>query len=211
MAAEDFVEVGATIRSIREQRGYSQRSLARRSGLSANAISRIERGESSPTVSTLHQLAAALKVPIVDFFVTGQQLATILVRREHRPSTRGEGVLIESLGSGLPDQMLEPFLMTLMPGTVSGADPISHAGEEFVYCLDGQVEYLVDEQWHRLEVGDSLLFQSQQSHLCRNSGTEKAVVFIVILAVEEAVRVSPHEHLLIAQTNGRDVTSDNGS
>jgi transcriptional regulator with XRE-family HTH domain len=206
MTAEGLVDVGASIRSIREQRGYSQRSLARRSGLSANAISRIERGESSPTVTTLHQLAAALKVPIVDFFVTGQHLATILVRREHRPRTRGEGVLIEGLGSGLPGQMLEPFLMTLMPGIVGGADPISHAGEEFVYCLEGKVEYLVDEQWHRLEVGDSLLFQSQQLHLCRNSGTEKAVVFMVILAAEESVRVSPHEHLLIAQTNNGGVT-----
>jgi transcriptional regulator with XRE-family HTH domain len=186
------------MREIREQRGFSQRDLAARSGLSANAISRIERGENSPTVSSLHQLAAALRVPIVDFFETGEELATVLVRKNRRLRTRGEGVLIESLGSGLPGQMLEPFLMTLSPGVVCGEDPIAHAGEEFVHCVEGEVEYLVDADWHRLGAGDSLVFQSQQLHMCRNNSLETAILLLVILAAEEMVRLSPHPHLFIA-------------
>ncbi len=190
-------EIGERMREIREQRGYSQRDLAKRSGLSANAISRIERGENSPTVSSLHQLAAALRVPIVSFFETGEQLATMLVRRNRRLRTRGEGVLIESLGSGLPGQMLEPFLIKLSPGVVCGNGPISHSGEEFVYCVEGEVEYLVDKEWHRLEAGDSLIFQSQQPHLCRNNSLDPALVLLVILAAEGTVQLSPHQHLFL--------------
>jgi transcriptional regulator with XRE-family HTH domain len=197
MAEPGKSDVGGRIREIRERSGLSQRALAERSGLSPNAISRIERGESSPTVSSLHQLATALGVPIVDFFETGQRLTTVLVRKNQRLRTRGEGVLIESLGSGLPGQMLEPFLMTLAPGAVCGPDPISHAGEEFVYCVKGEVEYSVDEEWHRLEAGDSLLFQSEQLHMCRNTSLEAAIVLLVILAAEETVRLSPHQHLFI--------------
>jgi transcriptional regulator with XRE-family HTH domain len=202
MQNEQIENVGEWIRRIRVRKGLSQRALAQESGLSANAISRIERGESSPTVTSLHRIAAALDVPIVDFFETGAQLSRVLVRRTERLRTRGEGVLIESLGSGLPGQMLEPFLMTLENGSTCGEEPITHAGEEFVLCLEGKVEYLIEDEWHVLEVGDSLLFQSEQRHLCRNIGEEDAVVLLVILAAEDSVRLVQHEHLLIAGGKG---------
>ena len=188
-------DVGVNVREIREEKGYSLRVLAERSGLSLNAISRIERGESSPTVSSLQRLATALSVPITEFFERGKEYATILVRKNQRLRTRGEGVLFESLGSGLPGQMIEPFLMTLLPDAVGEEAPISHAGEEFVYCVEGEVEYLVNEEWHRLEAGDSLLFQSPQPHMCRNTSLNKAIVLLIILAAEEYVRLAQHQHL----------------
>ncbi len=202
MQTEQTENVGDWIRKIRLRRGLSQRALAQMSGLSANAISRIERGESSPTVTSLHRIAAALEVPIVDFFETGAELSKVLVKKGGRLRTRGEGVLIESLGSGLPGQMLEPFLMTLAPDSVCGEEPITHAGEEFVHCLEGKVEYLIEDEWHILTAGDSLLFQSEQRHLCRNSGGTDAVVLLVILAAEDTVRLAPHDHLLIAGGKG---------
>jgi transcriptional regulator with XRE-family HTH domain len=197
MVGQPKSDIGGRIRETREQRGHSQKDLADLSGLSANAISRIERGENSPTVSSLHQLAAALGVPIVSFFENGEQIATVLVRRNRRLRTRGQGVLIESLGSGLPGQMLEPFLIKLSPGVVCGEEPISHSGEEFAYCIEGEIEYLVGQEWHRLEAGDSLIFQSQQLHLCRNNSLEIAVVLIVILPAEGMVQLSQHQHLYL--------------
>ncbi len=197
MAESIKMDIGSRMRELREQRGFTQRDLAKRSGLSANAVSRIERGENSPTVSSLHQLAAALDVPIVSFFEIGNQFATVLVRKNCRLRTRAEGVLIESLGSGLPGQMLEPFLIELSPGVTCGETPISHSGEEFVYCVKGEIEYFVDEEWHRLETGDSLIFQSQQRHICRNNSLDNAIVLIVILPAEGTVRLSPHQHLFI--------------
>jgi transcriptional regulator with XRE-family HTH domain len=191
----EYPDVGTCIREIREAKGYSLRALADRSGLSLNAISRIERGESSPTVSSLQRLATALSVPINEFFEKGTEYTTILVRKNQRLRTRGEGVLFESLGSGLPGQMIEPFLMTLLPGAVGGEEPISHAGEEFVYCVEGEVEYLVNDEWHRLEAGDSLLFQSPQPHMCRNTSLHQAIVLLIILAAEEVVRLAQHQHL----------------
>jgi len=191
----EYPNVGTCIREIREAKGYSLRALADRSGLSLNAISRIERGNNSPTVSSLQRLATALAVPINEFFETSTEYATILVRKNQRLRTRGEGVLFESLGSGLPGQMIEPFLMTLLPGAVGGEEPISHAGEEFVYCVEGEVEYLVNDEWHRLEAGDSLLFQSPQPHMCRNTSLNQAIVLLIILAAEEYVRLAQHQHL----------------
>ena len=62
------VDVGTRLRQLREERNMSMRSLATASSLSANALSMIERGKTSPSVSTLYKLADAMGVPITTFF-----------------------------------------------------------------------------------------------------------------------------------------------
>ncbi len=62
------IDVGVRLRQLREARKVSMRALAQMSGLSANALSMIERGKTSPSVSTLYRLADALGVPVTDFF-----------------------------------------------------------------------------------------------------------------------------------------------
>ena len=62
------IDVGGRLRELRQGIGVSMRALARMSGLSANALSMIERGRTSPTVSTLYKLATAMGIPITAFF-----------------------------------------------------------------------------------------------------------------------------------------------
>lgn len=63
------ITLGATIRKIREEKSeYSQSKLAVEIGMSENQVSRIERGETNPTVRTLTLIAKALKVEIKDLF-----------------------------------------------------------------------------------------------------------------------------------------------
>lgn len=193
---EQRAGVGTRLLEIRQQRGLSLRALAQEAGLSVNAISRIERGESSPTVSSLQRLATALEVPLIEFFRLERSHTTVLVRRDERLKSRSEGALIESLGSGLPGQNLGPFLMTLEPGATSGDDSVHHGGEEFVHCLQGDVEYTVDGATHRLATGDSLLFLAHQPHRCRNVSGRVARVLVVILAPSDEIHATQQRHLM---------------
>jgi transcriptional regulator with XRE-family HTH domain len=176
--------VGPRIRALRREQGLSMQALAERCGLSANAISLIERGESSPTVSSLHRLATALEVPIVDLFNEETGQITVFVKRGSRPRSRSNGILLESLGTGLPDQQIEPFLMTFVAEAENTADPITHAGEEFVHCLEGEVEYRVGKDVYRMEAGDSLLFQATQPHQCCNVIQTPAKILLVFQAIQ---------------------------
>jgi transcriptional regulator with XRE-family HTH domain len=189
-------DVGTRLVKLRKERGFSLRALSKECGLSVNAISRIERGESSPTVSSLQQLATALDVALTEFFLVEPEHSVILVRKDRRLRTRSDGVLVESLGTGLPRQHMGPFLVTLLPGASAGEEPISHGGEEFVHCLEGEVDYLVGEEWHRLNAGDSLLFIASQKHMCTNSGLEKATLLLVIQAPEEEIGATQQRHLM---------------
>ena len=189
-------DVGTQLLSLRQERGLSLRALAKECGLSVNAISRIERGESSPTVSSLQRLAKTLNVQITEFFKAKPEHSLILVREDQRLRTRGEGVLIESLGTGLHGQRMGPFLMTLMPGACGAEEPITHGGEEFVYCLEGEVDYLVQGEWQRLKAGDSLLFLASQEHLCKNTSLEKTRLLLVVQASEEDLGSTQQRHLM---------------
>src|SRR4030042_4855930 len=62
------IQVGHKLRELRVRQGLSLRALADRSGLNVNHLSLVENGKSSPSVSTLQQLALALDVPISSFF-----------------------------------------------------------------------------------------------------------------------------------------------
>ncbi len=176
--------VGPRIRAIREQRELSLRALAARCDLSVNAISLIERGENSPTVSSLHTLASALGVQITDFFEDARDRAVVFVQLDKRLSTQGNGLVMESLGIGLLNQQLEPFLITVEPTIEDENDPIVHPGQEFVYCLDGEIEYRVGSQPYHLTPGDSLLFEATQPHSFRNISGAPATVLLVFQAIE---------------------------
>jgi quercetin dioxygenase-like cupin family protein/DNA-binding XRE family transcriptional regulator len=159
------------------------RALAERCELSPNTISLIERGVTSPSVSTLHRLATALKVPITAFFEESEDRLQVIASRPGDRSFSGSGdLLLESLGSGLDGQTLEPFVVTLQPGAGSGQQAIIHDGHELVYCLSGKLQYVIDDHAYSLEVGESLLFEAQKPHRWSNQGDQPAVFLLVFEA-----------------------------
>ena len=94
MAYKDLDAISVDVgNKLRDMRGFSIRVLARQSGLSANAFSMIERGRSSPSVSTLYKVAAALDVPITDLFRgqsdPGEIVYCKAATRTRVPFTRG--------------------------------------------------------------------------------------------------------------------------
>lgn len=180
------VDVGRRLRELREARNISMRTLAAQSGLSANALSMIERGKTSPSVSTLYKLADALGVPITAFFgsESGKE-NIILIRADERtrvPFSRG---VWEGLGGERFIGRVEPFVLTLESGASSGIHSMVHSGHEFVFCLRGQLEYQVENKVFRLEVGDSLLFAANLHHRWRNPGDTVTNALIVLSGFAE--------------------------
>jgi transcriptional regulator with XRE-family HTH domain len=196
MSEQAEPNVGLRLRILRERHGLSIRALAQQCGLSINAISQIERGDHSPTVSSLHMLASALRVPITAFFEDEREQTLVFVRRDQRLRSQSDGIAMESLGIGLQNQQLEPFFVTVEPGAGNTSEPVTHLGEEFVYCVEGKIEYRVNDVVYPLEAGDSLLFEAVHPHSFYNASQSPATLVMVFHASRHFFRASGHFDLL---------------
>jgi len=197
MAKKEDARLGERIKEFRKRREWALRELARRCGLSANAISLIERGENSPTVSSLRRLAGAFEVPISDFFEEDHSKKCTCVRQGEGMRIQNKDVELESLGFGMESQELEPFRMIIEPHTDSFCDPVTHPGQEFVYCLEGSVEYTVGEEAYQLNPGDSLFFRALEEHSWRNASADPAVILLVFQASRDR-HLAKQRHLEIS-------------
>lgn len=175
------VDVGTRLKELREARNISMRSLATKSGLSANALSMIERGKTSPSVSTLYKLADALGISITAFFGSGSERKQVVFLKSDQRTrfgfTRG---VFEALGGEQFSGRVEPFMLTLESSASSGPHSMTHTGHEFVFCLRGELDYQVEKEIFHLSAGDSLLFAAQLKHKWKNPGRTVTNALIII-------------------------------
>jgi transcriptional regulator with XRE-family HTH domain len=183
------VEVGHHLRKLRTERGLSIRSLAEFSGLNVNTLSLIENGKTSPSVSTLQQLAATLGVPITAFFeVDAPKRNVSYLKAGQRPRAAFAYGTFEDLGVGLTIRGGQPLIVTLKPHADSGDTPIVHTGHEFVLCLEGQLLYTIEDQEYLLEPNDSLLFEAHLPHRWQNVGETYSRSLLVLCPADESDR-----------------------
>ena len=191
MSKEQAPDVGLHLKKLRGERGLSMRALAERCDLSPNTISLIERGITSPSVSTLQRLATALGVPITYFFTEPvEKMQVILTRFGDRARSGSASVVLESLGYGLEEQACDPFVVTLDSGASSGDRMMMHAGHELVFCLRGKLDYEIAGEHYLLKPGDALLFHATLPHRWHNPDSEAAEFLLIMQLIEDR-----HEHV----------------
>jgi transcriptional regulator with XRE-family HTH domain len=182
-----FIDVGQHLRALRLEQSLSIRVLAERSRLNVNTISMIENGKTSPSVSTLQQLAGALDVPITAFFENNNvQKSVSYQKADQCPQVEFAHGKLADLGAGLTLHGGQPFLVTLEPKADSGRYPIVHTGHEFVYCLDGRISYTIDDSVYVLDPGDSLLFEAHLPHRWCNIGETPSRSLLIMCPGEES-------------------------
>ena len=186
---EKKFSVGQQLREIRTSRRLSMKSLAQKSGLNINTLSLIENEHTSPSVSTLQQLAQSLQVPITEFFETDHGTRKLIHQKQgKRPCVTFQHSIMEDLAPGMPRFGAEPIIVTLEPRADSGKKQIVHTGREFVYCLDGRIVYTVDNEKYILEPGDSLIFDAYLPHHWKNIDSMPSRVLLVLCPMDERDR-----------------------
>ncbi|MGI9862548.1 cupin domain-containing protein [Moorella naiadis] len=178
------MEIGATIKAHRLAKGLSVRELGRLAGLSPSAISQIETGKSIPNILTMKAIAEALGISVISFLFDDLDNRISLVKHDERQrlirNTTPTGDLIEEfLAQGRNFQM-EPALISVPPHADSGK-PISHPGEEFIYVLEGQLQYSLEGvRNYDLEQGDSLYYPCTIPHRWFNPSKETEARFLIV-------------------------------
>ncbi|GAB2181756.1 helix-turn-helix domain-containing protein [Denitratisoma sp. agr-D3] len=162
--------LGNTIRELRQQHGLTIAEVADRADISRGMLSKIENAQTATSLETLSRLAHALGVSLATLFRHydvpggGAQLVKDGEGMEvvRRGTKRGHTYHLLSYDQG-PTKQFEPFLITI--DHESEVFPtFEHPGTEFIYMLEGQMEYRHGQNTYALRPGDSLTFRGDVPH-----------------------------------------------
>ena len=203
------MQLGRKIRDLRLRRGLTVQKLADATRLSKGFISQVENDRTSPSLSTLRDLAAALRTSVA-YLVVEDDPTVHVVRAAERPQLTPDGnTLRTEVLSALPKRNLELLLLELPADLDAGEQRHSHPGEECLLCVEGRVRLLHGEQGLMLEAGDSCHFDGRTPHSTGNLGPAAARVLIAMTpAAFEPVpqmdepRVAPEGKPLEMPTSG---------
>jgi transcriptional regulator with XRE-family HTH domain len=157
------------VRARRLEIGLNVGQLAERTGISKGMLSKIENAQTSPSLSTLERLAAALDMPVTSLFRgLAEERDAVFVKAGSGPEIVRKGTrsghTYELLGSLRgPYKRVEPLLVKLDDDTE--VFPLfQHSGIEILYMLNGVMEYSYGRQRYKLERGDTLQFEGDIPH-----------------------------------------------
>ncbi len=185
--------LGEQIRRKRKEQGMILTQLAEMCGISSSFLSQIERDQANPSISTLHNIANALEVPLAYFFTDRDDpVETAPPSRNHHQDVEivraGQRKILIYPGSGIKNELLSPDLnrsiqmmwVVIPPGAETGPEPLIHEGEECGIVLQGKVEIWAGDEHFILGPGDAVYQKSTIPHRSRNPGNEDVIIVVAI-------------------------------
>jgi transcriptional regulator with XRE-family HTH domain len=186
-AADLAPVVGVNLRKLRTRRGLSLERLAQLSGVSRAMLGQIELGQSAPTINVLWKIARALEVTFSALISSRTSSGAMVLRS-------GESKILTSKDRSFSSRALFPYdaprrvefyELHLTPGGVEDADPHPPGTSENLVVTQGIVEIEVAGENHRLETGDSIVFEADVPHAYRNPGKSESVMYLVMTYAQE--------------------------
>ena len=181
---ESIRQIGERLKGLREVFNIPAEEVAELCDISLEHYLKIEAGEADPSLYRLSKIAKRYGIGI-DVLLFGEEprMSTyFLTRRQQGMSVeRTKGYAYESLASGFRGRKVDPFMVTVepLPGE-KRHNKNSHAGQEYDYVLEGDLEITIGEKVMTLRPGDSIYFDAGQKHCMRALG-DCAVRFLCVV------------------------------
>ena len=178
----DYNEIGARLRELREVCDYSVEALAAELGISTELYASYEENGKDVPISVIYEIANKFKVDFTEI-VTGQsaKLDTwhLIRRGGGKVINRNPEYHFEDLAYRYANKVMQPLLVTLEPSDAV-AKLITHSGQEFNLVLEGTVIVTLGDKDFVMNPGDSIYFNPTIPHGQRCGGDVKARFLTVI-------------------------------
>jgi transcriptional regulator with XRE-family HTH domain len=185
--------IGERIKRLRLKKSMGLVELGKLTGLSASFLSQLETGRVVPTLRNLARIAMVFSKDLSHFFEADPRPVFRIHRRKDRvrmPQTGAEppAYFFESLGYLVPDRHMDPYFAEFVP-LAKDQEPTAHlhAGFEFLYVLEGELELRHGGQTSTLETGDAVYFDASTAHSYQSAGKKPAGAIIVTMHQPPAV------------------------
>ena len=174
--------VAERVRRWREEGQLTLQELARRSGVAASTIQKVETQQMIPTVGVLIKIAHGLDRATTELFrePTSELRVVHLPAEARHPVGLKSRMLVERLTGDVSEPSLEVWRVVHEPGSGSGSDGVHWDGEALVLCEGGEVDYRIGDETYSLRAGDSLHYKTNVPHSWINNGTGPAQLLLVV-------------------------------
>ncbi len=181
-------EIGKKIRNIRTSQGMTIKEISKKTNLSNGFISRMERGEINPSLSSVKKIADVLHISIgllfddeeagdTDIHAADSEIKIVRKKERRKLVYPDQAAYDYLLTPSIRNVGIEFILTVLEPGGNSGKEFYTHEGEECILVNRGTLELYVGDKHFKLLEGDSIHFKSSIPHRYENtsSNTMEAV------------------------------------
>ncbi len=177
--------LGARIKALRQSRSLTLDMLAERSGVSRAMISRVERGESSPTAALLDRICAGLGIFLSALF-RDEGHGGPLARHADQPvwTDPASGYLRRNVSPAGTGSGIEIVDVEMPPGArvLLDAARSAHRLDQQVWVLAGEMIVTLDGVEHPLAAGDCLQMLLDGPIAYHNPGSLPARYAVVLTA-----------------------------
>lgn len=177
--------LGERIKRLRIGSGITLDELARRSNVSRAMLSKMERGEKSPTLSIISRTAIGLQVSLSTLLGAEPDSAEIAVIRKNqglRYSDPATGITRQLLSPNHINNGVEVLLHVLPPGKSSGDLPVySTPTEKYLVVMEGRLTFITGELEESLDAGDSCYFEVKRPYRFDNKTSSQVSYLLIVV------------------------------
>ena len=179
------LDLGARLRALRKERGWTLAQAAEAVGLARSTLSKIENGQMSPTFEAVRKLASGLGISVPQLF-TPPKSGKMLARRSITRAGAGRAHITatyehEIIAADITHKRMLPYRALVRARAFEDFDGwVRHDGEELLYVLSGEVEFYSEfYEPVRLSAGDSAYYDATMGHNMISTSAEDALVLWV--------------------------------
>lgn len=160
------------LKLLREQRKLSLDKVAEMTGISKTMLGQIERGESSPSITTVWKIANGLKLSFTSLINEPHSETVVVSQEEVQALVEDNGkVRIYPYFPYEDGRRFEMYSLEMEHGGYLSAEAHIEGTEEFITVFEGELTIRVDNEEYTVTPGKSIRFKADKPHVYHNSGT----------------------------------------
>lgn len=170
---------GAIVAQLRAARNWTQSELAEKTGQDPDFIAQVEDERLSPPVAFILGMAKVMEVD-PGTFLNSEEQAAITDRRAKAYRQRTQSYSYTTLTPEAENSHLRAFMITIEPHLAHKPVAYKHEGEEFIFVMEGELEFTLGPKVHQLKAGESIHFNSDIPHKLKSQSNESTRCLVVL-------------------------------
>lgn len=174
--AKALSDIGAVIKKVRRDLDISLDKAAQLTGVSKAMLGQIERGDSSPTISTLWKISAGLRIPFSKLLAEDSKEYYVTELNDITPVYEDDGkVILYNIFPFNPVSGFDYFYIKLLPGCNYKSPSHANVQEEYVVVTKGTLSLYIDGKEYTLGEGASIKFKGDATHVYVNKSGQETI------------------------------------